>query len=111
VQPSVDQLKVTEGFTLIPGAVGWVRLACKLTVTCSFAKRKKNILFLFYSSGDPNKRLSSIKREKITSVGEIHVEPGTIPDLRHYIFALENGEMERQPRKIRRVRVSFAVYA
>jgi hypothetical protein len=53
VQPSVDQLKVTEGSTLIPGAAGWVKFARKLTVTCSFAKRKKkNIFFKFNSSGD-----------------------------------------------------------
>jgi hypothetical protein len=96
VQPSADQLKVTEGFTLIPGAVGWVKLARKLTVTCSFAKGK--ILFLFTSSGE-HKRRPSIKSTVLTSVGQIHVEPGTIPDLRHHILALQNGEMERGQEK------------
>jgi hypothetical protein len=29
-----------------------------------------------------------------TSAGEIHVEPGAIPDLRYHILALEDGKMK-----------------
>jgi hypothetical protein len=57
VQPSVDQLKATEGFTLIPGAAGWVKFARKLTVTCSFAKQrgKKHFYFCLLIRGQTRK--------------------------------------------------------
>jgi hypothetical protein len=82
---------------LITGAAGWVKLALKLTFTCSFAKRKKHFL---YSFRETTKRGWVYgKNGLLTSVGKIHVESGTIPDLRHHIFSLENGEMERGQEK------------
>jgi hypothetical protein len=58
-----------------------VKFARKSTVTCSLASRN-----------------SFIGRSKWllvpTSAGEIHVEPGAIPDLRYHILALEDGKMK-----------------
>jgi hypothetical protein len=36
----------------------------------------------------------------LTSVGEIHIEPGAIPDLRDHRLALENREMKRGREKL-----------
>ena len=55
----------------------------KLTVTRSFANRKS-----IYSSMEGNKRFGVL-----TFVGQVHVEPGAIPNLIHDTLSLQNGEM------------------
>ena len=55
----------------------------KLTVTRSFANRKG-----IYSSVEGSKKL-----RVLTFVGQVHVEPGAIPNLIHDTLSLQNGEM------------------